>query len=81
MIVVVRKGVYDDKRKVLDWFPTILSIVNTFQNESRPLDCMCIPFSLCMNFFSDMLYYIDVRMLLSNTTQHTEWVIEIAADK
>ena len=25
------------------------------------------PESLCMHFFSDMLYNVDVRMLLSNT--------------
>ena len=36
------------------------------------------PASLCIHFFSDMLYNVGVRMLLSNTRdrQH-KWVIEI----
>ena len=51
----------------------------------RPIHCShkCTPYkreSLCIHFVRDMLYNVDVRMLLSKTRQH-KWVIEIAVDK
>ena len=47
------------------------------------IECLFMhkPASLCIHFFSDMLYNVDVRMLLSNTRQcrdrQHKWVIEI----